>query len=109
MSDIKIRQHQTVADIILSHAEHTSKTLVAATPLVLRVGTDNNMIDRKLVTMQNLTGGTIYFGFDSTIDETNGTALKGKGIHKFAFGPAVDIYVYFASGSDKDLRITEGR
>ena len=104
----KIRQHQTVADIILSEAIYTNKALVAATPLLLRVGAEN-FIDRKLVTVQNLSGGTFYFGFDSSVDDTSGTALKGKGIHKFAYGPLVDIYVYWPVGTVRDIRITEGR
>lgn len=62
--------------------------------------------ERKVITLQPL-DGVIYYGYDSSVDDTNGTKVfKGQWIQLEA-SDRLPVWVVAATGDTVDTRITE--
>lgn len=62
--------------------------------------------ERKVVTIQPL-GGDVYYGYDDSVDDTNGTKIFNGQWMQIEAGEQLPIWVVASTGDSIDVRITE--
>lgn len=105
-------------DDILGNVSDSAKTYDSATTggvyATLTVGTSATELkvggsaqsDRKYVTIQLLTSGQLYWGYDSSVTTSNGTRAFRFQFLMLPVGEGVSVYL-IADGAGKDVRIGE--
>lgn len=92
------------ADIINTEAVYGALT-VTTTPIEVRVGS-TRLENRKLVMIYNNSNVTLFFGFNSAVNSTNGMPLPANTSVTLAIGDNLPIFIVASSGS-RNIRIIE--
>lgn len=103
---VSSNQDLGVSDTVDTAGIYGSLT-VGTSAVQLKVG-GSNLANRKLVTIDNTSNATIYWGYDSSITTTTfaGRIFKDQQA-SWAVGPNVSIYL-IAAGAGNVVKISEG-
>lgn len=94
-----------VSDIVDNGGLHGSLS-VSTTAVAVRVGA-SNLVNRKVLMFHNNGTGTLYWGYNNTVNSSNGMPLKKDQFCVGDWGPGTTIYIIASSGTH-NLRVNEG-
>lgn len=103
-ADVSANLEIKVVDTLNSTSAYSSLT-VGTSAVELKVG-GSRLANRKTLFFQNTSGGTLFFGFSSSVTTANGQPVQKNQLIQLTVGDSVQVWL-IASASGQDVRIME--
>lgn len=81
--------------------------LTANTPVEVKVNA-TQLSNRKLILVDNISGGVIYWGYDSGVSASSGISIYDRDLASWEINPTKVVSVWIVSTANSSVRVVEG-